>query len=141
MNRRERRALERQGKVPKKEPAYMLKPSEIKDLVLSGTGKQALMHEINQQCIKADKSVTLDMDTLYIWTLHQKYGWGVKRLKQFYKDVFEEHLKMREYYELDDLYPERFKLKEKGIDIEAWYNEFFNEDGSFKEDKVKEVQS
>lgn len=77
------------------------------------------------------------MDTIYLWTLHNKYGWGLKRLKQFYKDVFVEHLRMREFYEMDDPYPERYKLKRKGIDIEAWYNELFDEEGNFK--KPEEV--
>lgn len=132
MNRKERRALERQGKLPKSEPVYMMKPSDIKDAALKGAGEQAMIHEIHQQCLKADKEFTLDMDTLYLWTLHSKYGWGVKRLKQFYLDVFAEHMRMREFYEMDDMYPERHKLKEKGIDIEAWYNELFDESGNFK---------
>ena len=39
---------------------------------------------------------------------------------------------MREFYELDDLYPERYKLKEKGVDIEEWYSELFDDKGNFK---------
>ena len=42
---------------------------------------------------------------------------------------------MREFYELDDLYPERYKLKEKGVDIEAWYDELFDDKGNFKENQ------
>ena len=110
----------------------MMKPSDIKNAALKGAGEQAMIHEIHQQCLKADKGFTLDMDTLYLWTLHSKYGWGVKRLKQFYLDVFAEHMRMREFYEMDDMYPERHKLKEKGIDIEAWYNELFDDSGNFK---------
>lgn len=132
MNRKERRALERQGKLPKSEPVYMMKPSDIKNAALNGAGEQAMIHEIHQQCLKMDKDFTLDMDTLYLWTLHNKHGWGVKRLKQFYLDVFAEHMRMRKFYEMDDMYPERHKLKEKGIDIEAWYNELFDEIGNFK---------
>lgn len=30
---------------------------------------------------------------------------------------------MRRCYEMDDLYPERFKLKELGVDVEAWEKE------------------
>ena len=138
MNRRERRALECQGKLTKAEPSYMMKPSDIKNAALKGLGEQAMMHEIHQQCLAADKAFTLDMDTMYLWTLHKKHGWGLKRLKQFYLDVFAEHLRMRKFYELDDLYPERYKLKEKGIDIEAWYNELFDENGNFKA-SVEEV--
>jgi hypothetical protein len=132
MNRRERRKLERQGKIPKAEPVYLMKPSDIKDAALKGAGEQAMLNEIHQQCLAADKSFTLDMDTIYLWTLHSKYGWGLKRLKQFYKEVFVEHRRMREFYEMDSTYPERYQLKSKGIDIEAWYNELFDEEGNFK---------
>lgn len=132
MNRRERRKLERQGVIPKKEPVYCMKPSEIKDAALKGPGEKAMLHEIHQQCLAADKDFTLDMDTMYLWTLHSRYGWGLKRLKQFYKDVFEEHMRMREFYEMDELYPERHKLKEKGIDVEAWFNSLFDSEGRFK---------
>jgi hypothetical protein len=30
---------------------------------------------------------------------------------------------MREYYQMDSVYPERYKLMEKGIDIQAWQKE------------------
>lgn len=132
MNRKERRRLQKQGIIPKQEPSYRIKPSELKDAVLNGPGEKALRHEINQQCLEADKGFTLDTDTMWLWTLHKKYGWGKKRLRQLYLDVFEEHLRMRHYYEMDDLYPERYKLKEKGVDVEAWYNELFDEYGNFK---------
>lgn len=132
MNRKERRKLEREGKIVKSEPVYTMKLSEVKTAAFEGVGKQAMMHEIHQQCLVADKEFTLDLDTLYIWTLHNKYGWGLKRLKQLYIDVFTEHLRMREFYEVDDMYPERHKLKEKGIDLEAWYNELFDNEGNFK---------
>lgn len=38
------------------------------------------------------------------------------------------HRRMREYYQMDDLYPERYKLKEKGIDIEKWQEEVLRDD-------------
>lgn len=132
MNRKERRALERQGKIPKAEPTYMMKPSEIKSAALKGPGEEAMRHEINQQILEQDKAFTLDIDTMYLWTLHSKYGWGLKRLKQFYRDVFAEHIRMREFYEMDEMYPERYKLKEKGIDIEAWFDSLFDEKSNFK---------
>lgn len=132
MNRRERRKLERQGKIPKSEPVYTMKPSEIKDAALKGAGEQAIKEELNRRCLDADKQYTLDIDTMYLWTLHVKYGWGLKRLKQFYMDVFAEHIRMRECYEMGNTYPERHKLKDKGIDIEAWYNALFDENGNFK---------
>ena len=137
MNRRERRLLERQGKIPKKEPTYVLKPSEIKEAALRGAAREEMVHEINQQCLSMDKSFTLDIDTMVLFTLYSRYGWGKKRLKEFYKAMFDSHQAMREYYEMDEMYPERLKLKEKGIDVEAWYSRLFNSDGTYK--KPEEV--
>lgn len=135
MNRRERRARERKGEILKSEPTYTLKSSDIKSL--NGIGEKAMLHEIHQQCLIADKAFTLDLDTLYLWTLYNKYGWSKKKLKRFYLDVFAEHMRMREFYEMDEMYPERHILKDKGVDIEAWYNELFDEKGNFK--KPEEV--
>lgn len=137
MNRRERRLLERQGKLPKKEPVYVMKPSDIKGAALNGVAREAMIHEINQQCLVADRAFTLDIDTMVLFTLHTRYGWGKKRLKDFYKAMFDSHLAMREYYATDEIYPERIKLKEKGIDVESWYNSLFNPDGTYK--KSEEV--
>ena len=135
MNRQERRKLKKQGLETNKEPVLMMKPSEIGKAATQGVGRKAMMHEINQQILAKDKIYQLDTDTMVLWTLHQCYGWGATRLKKFYVDMMKEHLRMREFYELDDLYPERYKLKEKGVDIEAWYNELFDDEGNFKENQ------
>ena len=87
-----------------------------------------MMHEINQQCLEADARFSLDLDTMVLWTLYQCYGWREKRLHDFYLAMAREHRRMREYYQMDDLYPERYKLKEKGIDVEKWQEEVLNND-------------
>ena len=67
-----------------------------------------------------------------IWTLRQ-YGWGEKRLKRFYDDMFKWHKKLRKHYEIPECFPERYMLKQQGIDVQAWYNEKFNPDGTYKQ--------
>lgn len=91
-----------------------------------------MVHEINQQILEKDKEYQLDIDTMVLWSLNRFAGWGPKKLRDFYLFMMKEHLRMREFYELDDLYPERHKLKEKGVDLEAWYSELFDEDGNFR---------
>ena len=90
--------------------------------------ESAMMHEINQQCLEADARFSLDLDTMVLWTLYQCYGWREKRLHDFYLAMAREHRRMREYYQMDDLYPERYKLKEKGIDVEKWQEEVLRDD-------------
>lgn len=129
MNRAERRRLEKQQK--KKEPVYMVKPSEI-GRAAAQIGEAAMMHEINQQILKMDKQFQLDSDARVLWALKQFTGWGPKKMKEFYLLMFKEHLRMRKFYEMEDTYPERYKLKEKGIDVEAWYNELFDGESNYR---------
>ena len=132
MNRKERRALKKKGIEVKTEPVLLMKPSEIGKAATQGVGRDAMIHEIDQQILQRDKDYQLDIDTMVLWSLKQFAGWGPKELRDFYFFMFKEHLRMREFYELDDLYPERHKLKEKGVDIEEWYSELFDEEGNFK---------
>lgn len=132
MNREERRALKKKGIEVKPEPVLLMKPSEIGKAATQGVGHDAMVHEINQQILEKDKEYQLDIDTMVLWSLNRFAGWGPKKLRDFYFFMMNEHLRMREFYELDDLYPERHKLKEKGVDLEAWYSELFDEEGNFK---------
>ena len=134
MNRRERRKLERAGKIPKAEPVYNLKPSQVANTVLDGVGKEALQKEIHNRLVEQERKVSIDIDTSVLWVLYVRYGWRKQRLKAFYNALFEEHRNVRQYYDIDDVYPERMKLKEQGIDVEAWYDELFTRDGKYKQD-------
>ena len=67
--------------------------------------------------------LALDVDSMVLWTLHTHLGFGAKRLHDFYLALAAEHRRMREYYEMDSLYPERRKLKELGADVEQWQKE------------------
>lgn len=134
MNNRKHRRWEKQAqKKAKKEPVLMMKPSQIVNTAVN-MERQKMEQEIYKQCLEADKRLTKDMDTVVLWTLHNVYGWGPKRLRDFYLAMLKEHLRMREFYELEDLYPERMKLREIGVDLDAWYDEIFNDDGTVKID-------
>lgn len=132
MNRADRRKAKKEGLEVKTEPVLLMKPSEIGKAATQGVGREAMIHEIDQQILQKDKKYQLNLDTMVLWSLKQFAGWGPKKLRDFYFFMFKEHLRMREFYELDDLYPERHKLKEKGVDIEEWYSELFDDEGNFK---------
>ena len=123
MNRQERRKLKKQGTQVPKDPSINIKLSDLSRDIMTPTQHSAMIHEINRQCLEADARLALDVDTVVLWTLYNCYGWGCKRLHDFYLAMAKEHRRMREFYEMDDLYPERNKLKEKGIDIEKWQEE------------------
>lgn len=132
MNRRERRRLEREGKLPKAEPKYTVSPSQMASVVLNTTGKDSMKQQVKEYLLEQDKQYCIDMDTMVLWALRQFAGWGPKRLIEFYFFMFKEHMRMRKFYELDDLYPERYKLKAKGVDVEAMYLKLFDDEGNFK---------
>jgi len=121
MNRTERRKLQRQGVRVPKDPIINVKMSDLGRM--TPTQESAMRHEINQQCLDADARLTADVDAMVLWTLHQHCGFGLKRLHEFYVAMAKEHKRMRDFYEMDDLYPERYKLKELGVDVEAWEKE------------------
>lgn len=128
MNRKERRNLQRQGVQVPKDPTLSIKLSALGKSIMTPEMQMAMMHEINQQCLEKDDLLALDVDCMVLWTLYQCYGWREKRLHDFYLAMAREHRRMREYYQMDDLYPERYKLKEKGIDIEKWQEEVLRDD-------------
>lgn len=121
MNREERRRAKKAGIPVKKEPTVNIKLSDLGKM--TPTQHTAMMAEINRQCLEMDQQLALDVDTMVLWSLHQYCGWGRKRLHDFYVFMAAEHRRMRHYYEINDLYPERHKLKELGADVEAWQKE------------------
>ena len=126
MNRRERRNLQRQGVQVPKDPTLSIKLSALGKAVMTPEMETAMLHEINQQCLEADDRLSLDVDAVVLWTLHRHLGFGVKRLHKFYLAM--EHRRMRDYYQMDDAYPERYKLKELGADLEEWQKEVLADD-------------
>lgn len=123
MNRSQRRKAAKAGHPVQKDPTLNIKLSELGKGIMTPNMRMAMDHEINQQCLEADERLALDIDTMVLWTLHRHLGFGVKRLHDFYVTMAAEHRRMREYYQMDDMYPERSKLKELGVDLEAWQKE------------------
>lgn len=123
MNRAQRRKAAKAGLPVQKDPTLNIKLSELGKGIMTPNMRMAMDHEIYQQCLEADERLALDVDTMVLWTLHRHLGFGVKRLHDFYVAMAAEHRRMREYYQMDDMYPERSKLKELGVDLEAWQKE------------------
>ena len=64
MNRRERRKLQKQGVQVPKDPSINIKLSDLGRGMMTPAMEQAMMHEINQQCLEADARFSLDLDTM-----------------------------------------------------------------------------
>lgn len=127
MNRAERRKKQKSGvKVPR-EPTLNLKASTFDTMVADAKKRAtaAAIKEIDRQILERDEAFSIDTDAMVLWTLHVYCGFGKKRLERFYRNMVQEHIHMRELYETDDTYPERYKLKTLcGVDVEELNNEF-----------------
>lgn len=67
-----------------------------------------------------------DLDAMTLYTLHEEFGFGVKRLRRFYEAVLQMHDRVTDFYEMDGddfFFICREKLKEIGVDIDEWNRE------------------
>lgn len=134
MNRADRRIKQKAGISIKTEPTFNLKRAAL-DKVISNAKEiakkeamAAALKEIDRQILERDMEYSLDLDSMVLWTLAVSFGFGKIRLERFYREMIKEHSRMRERYEMDDAYPERFKLKQLyGVDVELLNNEFKKE--------------
>lgn len=51
-------------------------------------GAAASKAEILRQIVETNKEYELETDALFLWRLHEKYGFGLGRLRELYEDVF-----------------------------------------------------
>ena len=136
MNRAERRRLQRQGVKVEKEPMLNLKTSDFNSFVenakadAKARATSAAIVEINRQLLEQEEKYSLDLDAMILWTLHKCYGFGKKRLEDFYRAMVEEHIRMRKFYEMNDTYPEQYKLREIGVDVAALNQEMIGKWGA-----------
>lgn len=82
---------------------------------------------VNDEVRKQMQNETVEMDDNYdavvLYTLHAHYGWGEKRLKDFYNAFSEEFERLKKYYSFDDnadtIFVCKYALKKIGVDVEA----------------------
>ena len=75
VNRKERRRLQKQGVQVPKDPAISIKLSDLGSRIMTPEKTAAMNHEINRQILEADERLSLDLDSVVLWTLYQYYGW------------------------------------------------------------------
>lgn len=85
--------------------------------------KESDGYEIRRQLAEYDLKHANELDAMILWHLHEEFGFGPKRLKQFY-DTFAVRLdELIKHYEMTDsdmVWLCTYKLKQYGIDIEEW---------------------
>ncbi len=93
--------------------------------------------EVRQACVDICNKFEVDYDTMIIYMLHFRNGWGNKRIKEFHRDLIAEREELKKWYSADvgqnesdiHFFAMRQKLKDKGIDVEAIREELLREAG------------
>ena len=93
---------------------------------LSAAEKKAMYIEIQRELAEYDKKHAREIDALVLYELIEQFGFGEKRLRKFYDNFsrgIEELVKRYELDPDDDVWLCTRKLKDRGIDLEAWEKE------------------
>ena len=91
--------------------------------------EKAMNMEIQRQYAKYNEDNSSEVDAIILWILHEEFGFGEKRLKEFHTAFFREIRALSERYEFGDedrdtrIFVCRKKLLEYGIDLAAWDKE------------------
>ena len=91
--------------------------------LFSAKERKIFEEEINRQTAKNIERMSVDLQALVLWSIHQQLGLGKKRLLRFQKAFQPMIRELQKYYELDSAnetdFVCKYKLKnEVGIDVE-----------------------
>lgn len=93
---------------------------------MSAAEKKAMNLEIQRQLAEYDQKHLLEIDAMILWVLHDRFGFGPKRLRQYYDSFRACTDKLVERYQMDaddDVWLCTQMLKRIGVDVEQWHKE------------------
>lgn len=85
--------------------------------------KNALENEARKMVARNARSFAKDFMSIVLWSLHEKYGWGRKKLLDYYYSVMPSVQALKDHYEMQDTADTAFlctvKLKDlTGVDMD-----------------------
>lgn len=107
-------------------PTFKKVGGHIYGVQFSKKEQDAIDQEIQRQCAEYDRKNEDEIDAIVLWLLHEKFGFGMKRLRRFYDLFRSEFTALYERYEMkaeDGVWLCTYKLKNYGLDIEQWNKE------------------
>lgn len=101
---------------------------KVFDAELTAAEKKAFEIIMRRYEAEWDKKNAKELDAMFLWELHERYGWGHTRLKRFYMGFHKALNKLVERYEMENTSEEKiwlctYKLKEYGVDLDEWEKE------------------
>jgi hypothetical protein len=100
--------------------------SHIFGAELTNAERKAMDIEIQKSMAEYDKANWMEIDAMVLWVLRTKFGWGPKRLREFYDGFVPEFEALLERYEMDPssgIWLCTKQLKDYGVDLEQWEKE------------------
>ena len=101
--------------------------SQVFGVELSKAEKKALDREIRNQLAEYTRKNANEVDAMFLWYLHQEFGFGPERLKRVHHGFMPLIEELCRRYEMndegDDIWLCTKLLKDYGIDIEEWNKE------------------
>lgn len=96
---------------------------QIFGVKLTAAEQKAVDNEIEKQLAAYTRKHNLEIIAMTLLTLHEEFGFGESRLKRFfdrYDEVVEDLVQRYELEDEDASWIATHKLKDIGIDVEAW---------------------
>ena len=91
---------------------------------LTSEEKKAMDVVLHKEFARINKKNAIEIDAIFLWELHQQLGFGPKRLKDFFMGFHPAYQSLIHKYEYDTeedgIWLCTKKLKDIGVDIEAW---------------------
>lgn len=93
--------------------------------------RQQILKETRREVFRQRKALDDDFDAMVLWVLHERFGFGKKRLRRYYDAFMEAYGALRDFYVGEDADGEAvqdgtvcFKAKQDllkiGVDIAEW---------------------
>ena len=98
---------------------------QIFDVELNPKEREVLNQKVNEMLVKRHGEFADDVDYMILYILHNQFGFGHKRMRQFYEAFIAENDKLIKHYEMPDagVYIARKEMNAIGVDFEKWNNE------------------
>lgn len=91
---------------------------------MSTVSRSAMIREIQRELVEWTDAHSKELDAIYLLKLHQKKGWGKKRLEDYWREIWLEVRELKERYELEEVgLVAKDQLKRIGVDLDELYKE------------------
>ena len=94
---------------------------------LTAAEKKAMNLEIQRQLSDYTRKHAREIDAMFLWFLHEEFGFGLKRLKRAFTQFDSRLDELCNRYEMntegEDIWLCTKRLKEYGADLEQWEKE------------------